>query len=144
MTLGRQETELLSCVSRLVRLLEEETKRLEAMRPKDVESLQKQKSELISEYQSRLQALAADRGTAGDAARAGALPAAARSELAAAAADLQEATKRNETALRAAKLATDQLVRSIAAAVLEEKRLRDHYRADGGSDAAGAAGKAVA
>ena len=144
MKLAKEETELLSCVSRLIRLLEDETRRLRAMRPKEVESLQTKKDALVDEYRKKLKALTERRAGSGGAAVAGAVASATRKELAAAAQALQTATRENEVALRAAKLATDQLVRSIAAAVLEEQRVREHYHADGRSSAAGAAGKAVA
>ena len=56
---------------------------------------------------------------------------AVRQELAATAATLEAAIVDNQRALTAAKLATDQLVQSIAAAVVEEQRLQDQYHADG-------------
>ena len=54
-----------------------------------------------------------------------------RQELAATAATLETAIAANQRALTAAKLATDQLVQSIAAAVVEEQRIQDQYHADG-------------
>ncbi len=116
---------LLHSASRLIRLLEQETRLLLSMRPKEIEGLQEEKSTLVSDYQARLTAAAAM-----PQALEGLAPA-ARQELATAAATLKAAIEENERALMAAKLATDQLVRSIAAAVLEEQRVQDLYRADG-------------
>lgn len=126
-------TALLQSVSRLIRLLEQETRLLQAMRPKEVDGLQNQKAALVSDYQEKLTALAAT-----PEALRGLAPA-VRQELTAAAAALQSATEENARTLTAAKLATDQLVHSIAAAVLEEQRIQNHYRADGqnGHSAAG-------
>ena len=121
---------LLGAVSRLIRLLEQETSMLQAMRPDEVESLQEEKSALVADYQEQLSSL----GEPSEA-LAGLKPA-IRQELSAAAVVLQSAIEENARALTAAKLATDQLVHSIASAVLEEQRVQEQYRADGRSGVA--------
>jgi len=109
------------------------------MSPQGIEGLQEEKAALVSDYQDKLAAL-----TAAAQSPQGLAPV-VRQELAAATTALKSAIEGNQRALTAAKLAADQLVQSIAAAVIEEQRVRDQYRADGrsGSEARSAAPGAV-
>lgn len=133
----RRSAEVVLSASRLVRLLEEETALLLAMQPQEIDTLQERKAALVKDYEEKLEALtrarnqAALEGSEQGPAEAPAISSAARQELRLASAALQAAAEDNERALTAAKLATDQLVHSIAAAVLEEQRVQEQYGANG-------------
>ena len=129
---------LLHSASQLIRLLEQETRLLQAMSPQEIAGLQEEKATLVSDYQDKLTALTAIAESSQG------LAPAVRQELAAATTALRSAIEENQRALTAAKLAADQLVQSIAAAVLEEQRVRDQYRADGRSGSEGASNAPVA
>ena len=131
-------TETIRTVGRLVRLLEQESAILNAMKPGEIAELQTRKSELVGEYEGRLKALSDQPELKSR------LKPALVQELTLAVETLKQAIDRNEKALTAAKMATDQLVQSIASAVIEEQRVQSLYRADGRSSPTSQAGAPVA
>jgi flagellar biosynthesis/type III secretory pathway chaperone len=121
-----------------VRLLEQESAILNAMKPGEIADLQARKAELVTEYEGRLKAMS----SMPELKRR--LKPALLQELGLAAETLKQAIDRNGKALAAAKMATDQLVHSIASAVVEEQRVQSLYRADGRSSPTTQAGAPVA
>jgi len=134
----RLATETIRTVSRIVRLLEQESALLNAMKPGEIADLQTRKAGLVTEYEAQLKALAGVPGLKSS------LAPALRRELTLAVETLGRAVAENQQALTAARLATDQLVQSIASAVVEEQRIRDLYRADGRNAQSGQQGAPVA
>ena len=130
--------ETIRTVSAIVRLLEQESALLNAMKPQEITRMQEQKAVLASEYEARLA------GLRGLPELATTLAPALRVELAGAVDALKAAIADNQRALAAAQMATDQLVQSIVSAVIEEQRVQEHYRADGRTAPRNAAAAPVA
>jgi hypothetical protein len=127
--------ELLSVTSRLISVLEREVEMLRGMKPSEMQALQHDKIVLTAAYEAAVRELNAD------AAGLEAIGPAVRAEL-------RETTERfhaclaaNEKALRAAREATDKLLKHIVAEAERQRGSANAYAARGGKAVAvGSAG----
>lgn len=126
-----QAADLLKITSRLIDVLEREIEMLRAMRPSEMQSLQQDKIMLAAAYESAIHALEAD-------------PAAAQLMAPSVRAELHEVTERfhrvlstNEQALRAAREATNRMLKHIVA----EAQKQQHGPATYGPASLAAAGR---
>ncbi len=117
--------ELIEIASRLITLMEEETRLLRAMRPRDLDRLQEEKSRLSHAYEERVGALRAD-----TAAIAVVVPA-LKEELRRTLTRFEKVAEENALALKAATEANHRLLRIIADAVAEQQADTPVYSSDG-------------
>jgi flagellar biosynthesis/type III secretory pathway chaperone len=117
---------LLSVTSRLIDVLEREIEMLRGMKPSEMQALQHDKIVLAAAYE------AAVRDLNGDAAALEQVAPAVRAELRATTERFQAALAANERALRAAKEATDRLLKHIVAEAERQRGQPSAYGARGG------------
>jgi hypothetical protein len=127
--------DLLKITSRLITVLEREIEMLRAMRPSEIQALQEDKIVLTAAYEARVTALR------GDPAAFERIAPALRKELKAAIAEFQTTLTQNESALRAAKETTDQVLHAIAAEIHDKSRAGRPYASQGGAKAGARAGR---
>lgn len=120
-----QVTDLLKITSRLISVLEREIEMLRAMKPVEMQNLQQDKLVLAAAYESALEAL----GT--DPALLETIEPAVRNELREAMERFQTVLSANERALRAARDATDQVLRHIVDEVERQRGTTSGYSASG-------------
>jgi flagellar biosynthesis/type III secretory pathway chaperone len=130
-------TTLLSVTSRLIGVLEREIEMLRGMKPREMQSIQHDKIVLAAAYEAAVRDLNAD-----EAAVASITPA-VRAELAEATERFQSALQANERALRAAKDATDRLLKHIVSEAERQRGQASAYGARAGKAVAVPAGSAL-
>lgn len=130
-------TALLSVTSRLIGVLEQEIEMLRGMKPREMQGLQHDKIVLAAAYEAAVRDLQAD-----EAAMSGVAPA-VRAELRETTERFQTALQANERALRAAKDATDRLLKHIVAEAERQRGQANAYGARGGKAVATPAGGAL-
>ena len=130
-------TQLLSVTSRLISVLEREIEMLRGMKPSEMQQLQHDKIVLAAAYEAAVRALNAD-------------PAEMEQVTPAVRDELREATERvhgalaaNEQALRAAKEATDRLLKHIVAEAERQRGQANGYGARAGKAVSLSSGDAL-
>lgn len=111
-----QVTDLLKITSRLIDVLEREIEMLRAMKPSEMQSLQHDKIVLAAAYESAITALQNDPGAAQS------ISASTRDELRKVTERFHRVLAANERALRAAKEATNRLLKHIVSEVEKQQR----------------------
>jgi hypothetical protein len=120
-----QVTDLLKITSRLISVLEREIEMLRSMKPVEMQNLQQDKLVLAAAYESAVEALS------GDAAMLEAVAPVVRDELRTVMARFQTVLGANERALRAARDATDRVLRHIVDEVERQRGTNSGYSASG-------------
>lgn len=118
-------TELLQITQRLTAVLEREIEILRAMKPSELQALQEDKRALSAAYEAQLKALKVRDGALDG------VPAALRAALQAATTRFHEALRQNERSLRAAKHASERVLRAIADEVERKRGETAAYGASG-------------
>lgn len=118
-------SDLLRTTSRLIGVLEREIEMLRAMDPRGMQALQEEKLVLAAAYESQVRSLNERPGTMHG------LDPALRDELAEATERFQATLDENQRRLRAAKQATDSVLRAVAEAVERRQSVDRGYAADG-------------
>lgn len=118
-------SDLLKTTSRLIGVLEREIEMLRAMDPRGMQALQEEKIVLAAAYESQVKSLNERPETMHD------LDPALRDELAEATERFQATLDQNQRRLRAAKQATDSVLRAVVDAVEKQQSADRGYAADG-------------
>lgn len=116
-----QVADLLKITSRLIEVLEREIEMLRAMKPSEMQSLQHDKIVLAAAYESAIRALESDPASAS------AITPAVREELRDVTERFHRVLAANERALRAAKEATNRVLKHIVAEVEKQQRGASGY-----------------
>jgi hypothetical protein len=135
MSAPTQITDLLKITSRLIGVLEREIEMLRAMRPSEIQGLQQDKIVLTAAYEAQVRSLRHDPAAFEEIAPT------LREELKAAITEFQTTLAQNESALRAAKQTTEQVLRAIAAEIHENSLAGRPYAGHGGAKPSARAGQ---
>jgi len=133
MSEGNPVSELLRIVSRLTALLERETEMLRAMKPSEIEPLQRDKMALSADYGARIKALKADPKILRS------ISTELRADFEARVERFRAALSANERGLRAARETTERALGAIAEEVQAKTRMHAGYSAKGASGVSGEA-----